>query len=76
MQYVSQLNGGNHPILQPLKHTTQYILPLQMLSLMGIHVVEAGGNGNQQTIPHRYLLPWYGNSGAIIVGAGNSHINK
>jgi len=32
----------------------------------GIHVVEAGGNGNVNTDN----LTWYGNSGAIIVGAG------
>ncbi len=34
----------------------------------GIHVVEAGGNGNYNTD----LLQWYGNSGAIIVGAGGA----
>jgi len=33
----------------------------------GIHVVEAGGNGNVNTDN----LTWYGDSGAIIVGAGN-----
>jgi alpha-tubulin suppressor-like RCC1 family protein len=33
----------------------------------GIHVVEAGGNGNVNTDN----LIWYGDSGAIIVGAGN-----
>ncbi len=32
----------------------------------GIHVVEAGGNGNINT----GNMAWYGNSGAIIVGAG------
>ena len=32
----------------------------------GIHVVEAGGNGNVNTD----TLTWYGDSGAIIVGAG------
>jgi hypothetical protein len=32
----------------------------------GIHVVEAGGNGNMDTD----MITWYGNSGAIIVGAG------
>ena len=32
----------------------------------GIHVVEAGGNGNVNTDN----LTWYGDSGAIIVGAG------
>ena len=32
----------------------------------GIHVVQAGGNGNINTD----LLLWYGNSGSIIVGAG------
>lgn len=32
----------------------------------GISVVEAGGNGNVNTD----LLSWYGNSGAVIVGAG------
>ncbi|MCB2219526.1 MAG: S8 family serine peptidase [Bacteroidetes bacterium] len=34
----------------------------------GIHVVEAGGNGNINTDG----LTWYGNSGAIIVGAGGT----
>jgi hypothetical protein len=33
-----------------------------------IHVVEAGGNGNVNTDN----LTWYGNSGAIIVGAGGN----
>ncbi|MCF8366017.1 MAG: hypothetical protein K9H16_09560, partial [Bacteroidales bacterium] len=32
----------------------------------GIHVVEAGGNGNVNT----GSLTWFGNSGAVIVGAG------
>ncbi len=35
---------------------------------MGIHVVEAGGNGNINTDNYS----WYGNSGAIIVGAGTA----
>jgi serine protease len=35
----------------------------------GIHVVEAGGNGNVNTD----ALTWYGNSGAIIVGAGGAY---
>ena len=35
----------------------------------GIHVVEAGGNGNVNTD----LLTWFGNSGAIIVGAGGAY---
>jgi hypothetical protein len=35
----------------------------------GIHVVEAGGNGNVNTDN----LTWYGNSGAIIVGAGGAY---
>lgn len=34
----------------------------------GIHVVEAGGNGNINTDN----MTWYGNSGAIIVGAGGA----
>ncbi|MEZ5082270.1 MAG: GEVED domain-containing protein [Bacteroidales bacterium] len=34
----------------------------------GIHVVEAGGNGNMNT----GLLSWFGNSGAVIVGAGGA----
>ncbi|MCX6268112.1 MAG: S8 family peptidase [Bacteroidetes bacterium] len=34
----------------------------------GIHVVEAGGNGNVNT----GSMIWYGNSGAIIVGAGGA----
>jgi len=33
---------------------------------LGIHVIECGGNGNVDTD----LLQWYGDSGAIIVGAG------
>ena len=36
----------------------------------GIHVVEAGGNGNINTDG----LTWYGNSGAIIVGAGGASV--
>ena len=36
---------------------------------VGIHVVEAGGNGNVDT----GLLSWYGDSGAIIVGAGGAY---
>ncbi len=35
----------------------------------GINVVQAGGNGNLDTD----LLTWYGNSGAIIVGAGGAY---
>lgn len=35
----------------------------------GIHVVEAGGNGSMDTD----LLSWFGNSGAIIVGAGGGY---
>jgi len=35
----------------------------------GIHVVEAGGNGNVDTDN----LTWYGDSGAIIVGAGGAY---
>lgn len=35
----------------------------------GIHVVEAGGNGNVDT----GLLTWFGDSGAIIVGAGGAY---
>ncbi|MBE0663293.1 MAG: S8 family peptidase [Bacteroidales bacterium] len=34
----------------------------------GIHVVQAGGNGEVNT----GMLNWYGNSGAIIVGAGTA----
>lgn len=34
----------------------------------GIHVIEAGGNGNIDT----GTLSWFGNSGAIIVGAGGA----
>ncbi len=34
----------------------------------GIHVVEAGGNGSMNT----GTLTWFGNSGAIIVGAGGA----
>lgn len=36
---------------------------------LGIHVVEAGGNGAVNTD----ALSWYGNSGAIIVGAGGAY---
>jgi hypothetical protein len=35
----------------------------------GIHVVEAGGNGNIDTD----LMTWFGDSGAIIVGAGGAY---
>lgn len=35
----------------------------------GIHVVEAGGNGNVDT----GAMTWYGDSGAIIVGAGGAY---
>jgi len=35
----------------------------------GIHVVEAGGNGNINT----GAMTWYGNSGAVIVGAGGAY---
>ncbi len=35
----------------------------------GINVVEAGGNGYQNTD----YLTWYGNSGAIVVGAGGAY---
>lgn len=35
----------------------------------GIHVVQAGGNGNINT----GTLTWFGNSGAIIVGAGGAY---
>jgi hypothetical protein len=38
----------------------------------GIHVVEAGGNGNNVTGINTGLLTWFGNSGAIIVGAGGA----
>lgn len=34
----------------------------------GIHVVEAGGNGNYDT----GTLQWFGNSGSVIVGAGGT----
>jgi len=36
----------------------------------GIHVVEAGGNGSVNT----GALTWFGNSGAIIVGAGGAYL--
>jgi hypothetical protein len=39
----------------------------------GIHVVEAGGNGGAPTMNigvDTDILTWYGNSGAVIVGAG------
>ncbi len=42
----------------------------------GIHVVEAGGNGGAPTPNSGYNtgnLTWYGNSGAIIVGAGGAY---
>ncbi len=38
----------------------------------GIHVVQAGGNGNVNT----GLLSWYGDSGSIIVGAGGASGNN
>ena len=38
----------------------------------GIHVIEAGGNGNNVTGINTGTLTWYGNSGAIIVGAGGA----
>jgi len=37
---------------------------------LGIHVVEAGGNGAVNT----GTLTWFGNSGAIIVGAGGAYV--
>ena len=49
---------------------------IQNAIAVGIHVVEAGGNGGA---PHTYVginteaLNWYGNSGAIIVGAGGAY---
>ncbi len=42
----------------------------------GIHVVECGGNGGAPTAMIGYNtdnLTWYGNSGAIIVGAGGAY---
>jgi hypothetical protein len=42
----------------------------------GIHVVECGGNGGAPTTMVGYdtdNLTWYGNSGAIIVGAGGAY---
>jgi hypothetical protein len=42
----------------------------------GIHVVECGGNGGAPTAMVGYdtdNLTWYGNSGAIIVGAGGAY---
>ncbi len=41
---------------------------IQTASANGIHVVEAGGNGNYNTDG----LTWFGNSGATIVGAGGA----
>ncbi|MCK5127481.1 MAG: VCBS repeat-containing protein [candidate division Zixibacteria bacterium] len=41
---------------------------IQIAVANGIHVVEAGGNGNIDTDG----MTWYGNSGAIIVGAGGA----
>ena len=41
----------------------------------GVHVIEAGGNGGAPTANSGYNtgnLTWYGNSGAIIVGAGGA----
>ena len=43
---------------------------------IGIHVVECGGNGGAPTLNSGYNtdnLTWYGNSGAIIVGAGGAY---
>ena len=38
----------------------------------GIHVVQAGGNGSYNTD----LLSWFGNSGAMIIGAGGAFISN
>ena len=49
----------------PQSHNSVYIA-IENAVANGIHVVEAGGNGAVDTD----ALTWYGNSGAIIVGAG------
>jgi len=42
---------------------------IQNAVALGIHVIEAGGNGNFDTD----LLTWYGMSGGVIVGAGGAY---
>ncbi len=75
--------GTAHPDFIPIEWWLNYhpnaqtyngvYAAIQTAVANGIHVVEAGGNGGA---PHTYvgintdLLSWYGNSGAIIVGAG------
>jgi hypothetical protein len=70
-------NGGTDYI--PIEWWTDYAPGPQTLNgvyaaiqnavAVGIHVVEAGGNGNVNT----GLLTWFGDSGAIIVGAGGAY---
>ena len=43
-------------------------LAIQAAVALGVHVVEAGGNGGVDT----GAMTWYGDSGAIIVGAGGT----
>ncbi|MEZ5358183.1 MAG: FG-GAP-like repeat-containing protein [Candidatus Zixiibacteriota bacterium] len=51
----------------PQSYNSVYIA-IQTAVANGIHVVEAGGNGSINTDG----LSWYGNSGAVIVGAGGA----
>ena len=55
----------------PQTNNSVYIAIVNAIS-NGIHVVEAGGNGNVNT----GSLSWYGNSGAIIVGAGGASVGN
>ncbi|MEZ5199547.1 MAG: S8 family serine peptidase [Bacteroidales bacterium] len=55
----------------PQMNNAVYIAIVNAIS-NGIHVVEAGGNGNVNT----GSLSWYGNSGAIIVGAGGALVGN
>jgi hypothetical protein len=59
------------PLTTPTAQTlTAVYAAIQNAVGMGIHVVEAGGNGGVDTDN----MTWYGDSGAIIVGAGGAYI--
>jgi hypothetical protein len=68
-------SGGYIPIewwlnYSPFAQTNNGVYAaIQTAVANGIHVVEAGGNGNYDT----QALTWFGNSGAIIVGAGGAY---
>ncbi len=59
--------GATYPVSQG--YSSVYIA-IENAVAVGIHVVEAGGNGGVDT----GALTWYGDSGAIIVGAGGASI--